>query len=283
MNRNIETLIKACDELGIGYIAHHSTENLLSVKAGPTNHLFVNWTTPLNPQSIVELCKDKDYFYTFFANTTRIPKTISFLNPYCDEKYEKYLNKKTIFDIIEQTEAEITYPLIVKKNRGSWGTNVFKVIDRRGLEKSLLDVFNMNSADFDYVCLVQEYIDIKEEFRAIFLQGKHMFCYKKVINKATFDGNLSPLHWKGAYAEIVTDRTFLARLEQFCLPMFKKLNIPFCGLDIALDKQGRLYLIEANSSPGFEHIIENGGEAQVIDLYKSMLAAMIKNEANRAV
>ena len=279
MNRNISALVKACSNLNLPYDTHHSTENLVSVTIANKKYLFLNWTTPLNPQSVMQLCQDKDYFFSFYRNVVKMPKTTAFLNPYSDEKYEKYLNQKTVFEIINQVESVHEYPIIVKKNRGSWGTNVFKVENRRKLEKGFLDIFNLNSASFDYVGLSQDYIEIETEFRVIFLNGEYQFAYKKVTDNAVFKDNLSPLHWEGAKAKIVTSHDEIEKLKSFCAPIFDKLMIPFCGLDVVKDKAGEYWLIEANSSPGFDYIIEHEGPGIVISLYENILSA-IKNEAN---
>ena len=238
--------------------------------------MFVNWATPLNPQSIMQLCQDKGYFYSFYKDVIKMPSTLAFLNPYADERYEVYLEEKTVFSIIETIEHNYSYPLIVKKNRGSWGTNVFKVHSRKELEKGVLDIFNMNSAAFDYVCVAQEWIDIAVEYRVVFLNGEHQFSYKKIIDDAQYRGNLSPLHWEGARAELVDDKGCIANFKAFCKPLFKKLCIPFCGLDIAVDKSGEFWLLEANAAPGFAHIIEDGGGHEVVRLYRNMLEMLAR-------
>ena len=97
-----------------------------------------------------------------------MPKTKSYLSPYCDERYSQYIENKTISDIIIDIENNFTYPMIIKKNRGSWGTNVFKVTNKISLEKALLTIFNENSNSYDYIALAQSCIDIQNEYRAIF-------------------------------------------------------------------------------------------------------------------
>jgi glutathione synthase/RimK-type ligase-like ATP-grasp enzyme len=274
MNRNIQALITACDRMGIPTQSHHKTNNLISVIVNGRSYAFVNWTTPFNPQSVMKLCQDKDYFYTFYHDVVQMPKTVSFLNPYTDDKYAEYLDSNTIFGIIEQIEAAFSYPLIVKKNRGSWGSNVFKAANRRALEKGLLDIFNMSSSRFDYIGLAQEFIDVDIEYRVIFFQGKYQFAYEKIGGDGEFFENLSPLHTEGSKAQYVTDETVEKTLIDFCTPLFNKLIIPFCGLDIARDKHGKLWLIEANSSPGFDHIIKHEGDERVVQLYERMLTQL---------
>ncbi len=260
--------------MGIPYESHHKTNNLISVVVNGRSYPFVNWTTPLNTQSVMKLCQDKDYFYSFYHDVVRMPKTVSFLNPYTEEKYAQYLNGNTIFSIIEKIEAAFTYPLIVKKNRGSWGSNVFKVENRRSLEKGLLEIFNMSSSKFDFIGLAQEFIDIETEYRVIFLNGEFQFAYEKMMGAGEFSGNLSPLHTAGSKAQYVTNETIKKALNDFCTPLFNKLMIQFCGLDIAQDKQGNLWLIEANSSPGFDHIIRHEGDERVVHLYETILTQL---------
>lgn len=130
MNKNLESLISAYKNLGVEYNFYHNTNNLVAVRFKKREFLFINWATPLNPQSIMQLCRDKDYFYNYYKEVLRMPKTIAFLNPYSDPKYEKYLKQQSIFEIIQKVEENLQYPLIVKKNRGSWGINVFSLIIR---------------------------------------------------------------------------------------------------------------------------------------------------------
>ena len=90
-----------------------------------------------------------------------MPQTYAFLNPHINQRYDKYLTEKTLGDIVHRIESEFDYPLIVKRNRGALGRNVFKVENTRSLEKGLLDIYNLNSSAFDYICLAQEFIRIK--------------------------------------------------------------------------------------------------------------------------
>ncbi|NQY65118.1 MAG: hypothetical protein HRT38_15610 [Alteromonadaceae bacterium] len=66
----------------------------------------------------------------------------------------------------------------------------------------------------------------------------------------------------------------IQKLDDFCSPIFSKLMIPFCGLDVALDNTGEFWLIEANSSPGFDHIIEHEGDNYIVDLYQKILKSL---------
>lgn len=106
MNKNIKSLLDACVSMNISYEIHNSTKNLVSVQVGNNRYVFANWTTPLNPESTVQLCRDKSYFYSFFQDTIRMPKTYQFFYPY-SKRYTTYLKQKTIYEIIGEAEKNI--------------------------------------------------------------------------------------------------------------------------------------------------------------------------------
>jgi glutathione synthase/RimK-type ligase-like ATP-grasp enzyme len=275
MNRNLLCLQKACEKLCVSYKVHHSSENIFEVIINNKSYLFTNWATPINRHSIIQLNRDKDYFYTFFRDVVNMPKTRSYFNPHSDPKYDKFLEQISVAEIIADIESNFEYPIIIKKNQGSWGTNVFKITKRHKLEKALLDIYNRFSSSYDYIALAQQYLDIESEYRTIFYNGKLQFCYKKDIDNATFIGNLSPFHHEGAKAVLIKDEELLDKIQNFCSPVFKKLDIHYCGIDIVIDKQEVMWLLESNSSPGFDNIIRFGYESVVVELYQTILKDLI--------
>lgn len=83
------------------------------------------------------------------------------------------------------------------------------------------------------------------------------------------------MHFEGAFAEIVNNKNLLTATDKFCQPMFNKKNIPYCGLDIALDKQNHIWLIEGNYSPGFGYLLKNKKGSQLLEgLYTEMFKAL---------
>lgn len=275
MNTNIKALITACDEENIDYTFHHPSKNNVMVHFEKSSMLFSSWTTPINPHSVVQLCVDKDYFYTFFKDVIKMPRTRSYLNPYCNEKYVKYLELQTITDIVGDIEEKHEYPLITKMNKGARGNHVYLNKNKAELEASLLNIFK-GCVQRDYVALIQDYISIKKEYRALFLQGELILIYEKETDKAVFTGNLSPLHWEGSRARIIADPLLTQRISDFCAPLFKKLMIPFCGLDIALTEEGDLSLIEANTSPGLDALVKGESLKPAVELYRKILKELNK-------
>ncbi len=271
MLTNIKMLISACKKSSITYEILHPNQNVVKVILGDREYYFTNYSTPLTPQSVAEIFKDKQYFYQIFQDVVKMPRTISFISPYCDEKYLEYLEFTSIDKIIAEIERNFALPVIIKRNRGSGGNNVFKCVNLPEVRKALDHIFNVNSKNYDYVALVQEPINIVKEYRSVCLNQEQIVLYEKDISQAEFTGNLSPLHWEGAIAKSVNDAQVIQAIDQFIQPIFQKMAIAYVGLDIALDDQGNYWLIEANSHPNFDIFIRDNGEEAIVQLFQRVL------------
>jgi glutathione synthase/RimK-type ligase-like ATP-grasp enzyme len=273
---NIKMLLEACKRLDIGYEILHPNQNLVKVKICDREFYFTNYSTPLTPQSIAEIFKDKQYFYQVFRDVVKMPRTVSFISPYCDQKYKEYLQFSTIEEIIAEIESNFELPIILKRNRGSGGNNVFKCSDLLQIRNALDHIFNVNSKNYDYVALAQEHIHIVKEYRSVCLNQEQVILYDKDFSQAEFTGNLSPLHWDGAIAKQVTNHETIAAIAEFIKPIFQKMPIAYVGLDVAIDDRGVYWLIEANSHPNFDIFIRDNGEDAVVQLFEKILKLLSK-------
>ena len=271
MLTNIRMLIQACQDSSITYEILHPNQNLVKVIISDRDYYFTNYSTPLTPQSVAEIFKDKQYFYQVFQDVVKMPRTLSFVSPYCDEKYKEYLQFSSIDGIITEIEKKFELPIILKRNRGSGGSNVFRCHDPQQMRKALEYIFNINSKSYDYIALAQESINIVKEYRCVCLNGEQVILYDKDFSQAKFTGNLSPLHWEGAIAKQVSDSQVIQAIDEFIKPIFQKMAIVYVGLDIALDEQGSYWLIEANSHPNFDIFIRDNGEDAIIKLFQKIL------------
>ena len=271
MLTNIKMLLKACNNLSIEHEILHPNQNLVKVRISDRDYYFTNYSTPLTPQSVAEIFKDKQYFYQVFQDVVKMPRTQSFISPYCDEKYKEYLQFFSIDEIVAEIEKKFELPIILKRNRGSGGSNVFRCHDSQQMQKALEYIFNINSKSYDYIALAQESINIVKEYRSVCLNGEQVILYDKDFSQAKFTGNLSPLHWEGAIAKQVSDSQVIQAIDEFIKPIFQKMAIAYVGLDVALDDQGSYWLIEANSHPNFDIFIRDNGEDAIIKLFQKIL------------
>lgn len=276
MLTNIRLLIEACERLKIEYDILHPAKNLIRVRLY-RDYYFVNYTVPIISQAIAKILIDKEYTYQLLKDRANSPKTLAFLTPFCDEKYKQYLHFDTIEKIVAEIQTHLHYPAIVKRNRGTSGNNVFLCCNENETINALKTIFDINSKNSDYVALAQEYIDIKHEYRAVFLDRKLILLYEKDNKNATFTGNLSPLHWEGATARYISDRNLIVEIEKFIAPVFTHLDIGYGGFDIACDRNNRLWLIEINSHPNFKIFIRDNSEEIIIQLFIKILKKLQKN------
>ncbi|MDQ7089869.1 MAG: ATP-grasp domain-containing protein [Methylococcales bacterium] len=275
MNKNIRALVEACDELAIKYEIASKTGNLINLLINHKNYLFINWSTPLDNVSGSQLCQDKAYFYEFFNAIISIPTTAVILDPDCNKNYHHYLIDNNLKSMISTIETSLNYPLIVKPNKGCGGQGVFKVTRQEEFIQAVTVIFNKNHRVYDYIALAQQYIMAQHEYRAIFVNSTLVFAYEKNCLNADYKENLSPLHWEGSKAELVTDQTILDTLQLFSNPLFDKLAIPYCGLDILVDSQQNYWLIEANSSPSYDFFIRDNGVSELKKMYLIIIRSLI--------
>ncbi len=274
MLNNIKLLLKACQELNINYEILHRHQNLVRIRLKQKYYYFVNYSTPFNSKSVTEIFKDKEYTYELLKNAVRIPKTIGFLSPFCAEKYQKYLDYKTIEAIEKRILKEFELPVIIKRNRGATGKNVFLCEKQEEIAGYIKRIFDIKNKDYDYVALAQDYIKIDREYRAIFFKQKLILLYEKDKSNAQYTGNLSPLHWKGAKARHITNSNIISSIENFVQPIFQELPVNYAGFDIAIDNNGAYWLIEINSAPNYDIFTRDNDKEIIVKMFQKMLKSL---------
>ncbi|MBX9257052.1 alpha-L-glutamate ligase [Desmonostoc muscorum CCALA 125] len=270
---NVSLLLQACENLNISYEIIYPAENLIKVKFNNKHHYFCNYSTPLINQAVAKIVRDKEYTYHLLNKKIKLPRTMGFLSPLCDPKYKMYLKFPTIEDIILEIKENFETPVIVKRNSGSSGHNVFLCQNQDEIENALKEIFNLNSK-YDYVAIAQELIHIKSEYRAVYLNKELVLLYEKDITNANFIGNLSPLHWDGAKAKYISDPKILSEIDNFTRPIFEELDLDYGGLDIVLDKDNQYWLIEINSHPNFTIFTRDNGKEHALKVFEKILITL---------
>ncbi|MDZ8228060.1 ATP-grasp domain-containing protein [Nostoc sp. ChiVER01] len=270
---NVSLLLQACENLNISYEIFQPAENLIRIKLNNKQHYFCNYSTPLINQAVAKIIKDKEYTYHILKQKIKLPRTIGFLSPFCDIQYKIYLKFPSIQDIVLEIQEKFETPVIVKRNSGSGGHNVFLCQNTDEIETAVKEIFDINQK-YDYVAIAQEFIHIKSEYRAVFLNKELVLLYEKDISNAEFAGNLSPLHWNGAKAKYINDPQILSEIANFAQPIFEELDLDYGGLDIVLDRDNQYWLIEINSHPNYSIFTRDNGEEAVLRIFEKMLISL---------
>jgi glutathione synthase/RimK-type ligase-like ATP-grasp enzyme len=271
MSIHTKALKVACNALNIEYTSVGSTGIFLGVTPKETAHYFIANRVPLNNSLVAAIAEDKGHSYELLHAHVQMPRTLSFLDPNVRELYQPYVKHHTLEEIVSVCEAEFTYPFVVKKNVGSQGTHVFKCRDKEEALTAFVQLFDQHSIEYDYVALAQEHVEIEKEYRVTVLNKSIEIIYQKDNTHATFTGNLSPLHWEGAKAVLNTDPELKAKITAFITPIYGVLDLMYGGLDIAIDKNGKLWMFEINSHPAYDHLVEDVELEILVHLYKKIL------------
>ena len=135
------------------------------------------------------LAEDKAYQYELFTVAgLPVPETMVAFNPFADERFSRYRTHASVDAVIEEVERRFTYPVVVKRNKGSLAQGVFLEGDRIALEKRLQTLFE-HSGFLDNLILVQEHIS-GPEFRIVAARDELLLAYEKV--NASPCGDLNP-------------------------------------------------------------------------------------------
>lgn len=259
----------AAKELGIKNAFIDAEKSMLILHFANKNHFISNTKIGLIRNSEEVLGVDKAYQYELLKEKMIQPKTISYLDFH--SKFSKLASFKSHEEIRKDIMRNFKFPLIVKKNRGNEGVNVYLVSSEKELEEKIKYIFNLHDKDYDYVLLAQEYIKPSREYRVLVYNQKIALVYLKDNSHATYAGNLSPLHWQNAKTVEVTDSKIMESLNHLCESFFEIWPLKYGGLDIIEDEMGKFWLIEVNTSPSVALFIKDNGNEKIIKLFQEIL------------
>lgn len=268
MENNIQCLTQACIQHDIGFHILDDNEHIARVNIGP-GLIFRNNVTPFNTESMTKICLDKSQTYALLHQKIRMPETLSFLDIKVKPRYQRYLNYASLPDIVTHIERILSYPLVIKMNRGSLGQQVYLCHDPESITNALRTIFDKQIYPYDYLALAQEQIQLGQEFRAIFFRRKLLLCYERVVGDAVFGARYWDMHQGNV--KTVTDTRVLDNITQFAQPALQLPGLHYVGLDLIRDDQGIWYLLEMNSGPLYDHYIKFCSRDDIVALYADIL------------
>jgi glutathione synthase/RimK-type ligase-like ATP-grasp enzyme len=249
MHQNIKILREALASIRISYGVIEGFPDALMVGG----YSFVRATTPFNDESIASLCKDKDAVHKLLRGAVPMPLTKSFLDP--QGRHPELAAAKSIEDIMRNS-SEFIYPRIIKMNQGEKGRNVFMARNEDDARAAFETIFNKESKYYDYIALVQEYIEPKKEWRVLVSAGRPVLCYDRVSKQISKD----------------TDSSRILELSNAIL---KRIPLFWGSVDFIESKNGSLYFLEINSRPEFDE--ENPLPLpELVKIYESALSQFIR-------
>ena len=184
-----------------------------------------------------QYASDKVKFYKAMSKSEYIPKTVYTL----------------------KASESLEFPVIAKpaKGCGGYGIKRFETVEQ--LQKS--------KDEFD---LYQECIDIDKEYRVIFFDEEILFISERTPDnakaksfrngKGSSAGARNEFVWTSQIISKFAKRT---KFKELCQQVMDTTKLDCVGIDIAVDKSGKCWIIEANTTPGLNN-------DQCIVIYKAM-------------
>lgn len=279
---NIHTTawIMAAKNVGHAYQLIGDSGVFLNIKIGDTSNYFIANKTPFNSANTSEIGLDKGHTHSLLSPHIQMPPTTIYIDPHPHQDYLRpYRSHQTLGSLSKHITSTHPRPLIIKPNRKSEGLNTFYIAKSSQVQPALSQIF-AKTPDYDYSCLVQPYIDTVHEYRVITFQKKIMCIYLKNNHQATYTNNISPLHWHGATADIVTDQRLQSQINSFLMPFFDHSPFVYTGLDLLYDQLGNWWLLEVNTRPAYHHFIRSNGHSALVDLYSQILSLYTNSITN---
>lgn len=257
MSLAVELLIEVCREQELPYTVVGDNKALLKIHFPGHDHIVLNAALGLNTDADLKLTKDKFYSYQLLSPVVAMPKCKAYIDPDTFDPYRAYITYTSTADILADIKDNFTCPLIIKRNSGTEGKNVFLCRSEEEINTAIQAVYSKQQIEYDHVLLAQEYVKPVHEYRVIILMGKVELVYLKDISRATYIGNLSPLHWQGAKSLVNDDQQVLDQIQTMVNNLYQTFPIRYAGLDIIEDETGKLWLIEINSTPQFGEFVKS--------------------------
>ena len=136
------------------------------------------------------------------------------------------------------------FPCVIKTLTGEQGVGVFIVDSQEGMKSTLQTLWKLKEGT---EVIVQEFLEADYDMRIHILGGKYLAGMKRFKIKKDFRSNYS-LGGSVAPLKITNDVEELAILAAKCV------GATWTGVDILKTKEGKLYVLEINASPGTEGI-----------------------------
>ncbi len=267
MSYGVRIMMQCCRELGIPYSQIGSNEAMLSLLFGTETHMMLNNAFGLNTDAQMKISVDKYYLYELLFPSVLMPLTRSYIDPHATDHNAPFVTYTSEEEICTDIKNSFQLPVIVKRNSGTQGENVFLCHDDNEIMKAIKAVYSKQQIQYDHVLLAETYIKPKREFRVIVLEGKVELIYHKDNSSAQFRGNLSPLHWHSAVSKIVDELGFVQKIQSIVDSLYTTFPIVYAGLDIIESTDDKLYLIEVNSTPQFGRFLRDNDSERIKQIF----------------
>ncbi len=263
MSVTITSFKKACILENVSCKTVDTNESLVVITGNQKKHIILNSHLGLLSDTEWQLFRDKYYTYLLFGKDTLSPYTESYIDPQATAHFAPFVTYTTVEKIAQSIESSFTYPLVVKRNSGTQGQNVFICSNINEVIRALQAIYSKQQIEYDHVALVQQYVKPAAEYRIIILNSQFQFAYHKPHHRIDFGSTES--------AALITDTFLIDKMNALIGKLAAYFPLTYAGLDVIEDIDGRLWLLEINGSPTYSRFIDENGDERVIDLFRQVV------------
>ena len=189
-----------------------------------------------NSSKVIEICDDKGLTALYLENhQIAMPKTILAPFTYQNIGYSNY-------DFLYRVIQELSFPLVVKENKGSFGQQVYLVSNVAELEKIVKQIGPKN-------ILFQEYIKSSHgrDVRLYVINKKVVLSVKRESNGKDFRANVTN---GGKMVPFTPNQKFIDMAERVAMI----LDVDFAGIDLLFSETDEPLFCEINSNAHFKNV-----------------------------
>ena len=259
----------ACRQLGVGYEAVSADGNVIRVEREGKPLYFLRNKHPFNDYVSGKLAEDKGYQYEVFgrANIT-VPRTMTVFNPLSDRRFDRYKTHASVADIVSDVVQHMSFPVVLKRNRGSMARGVYLETNAEDLHARLQDLC-VESSLFDNVLLIQAYVE-GPEYRIVGSEDELLLAYQKQNDSDIEGEDINPLHRAGGRAVVVEDEELLAGFRALTQALNRVLDLGFYAIDLIVSSND-FFVLEVNPNPICHFYNADNGRGDFVQIYQYLV------------
>lgn len=200
------------------------------------HHLENRGIRVFNSSKVIEICDDKGLTALYLENhQIPMPKTILAPFTYQNIGYPD-------LSFLKMVTEQLSFPFIVKENKGSFGQQVYLVQNQEELHQIVMQIGCKNM-------LFQEYIASShgQDVRLYVIGKKVVLAVKRIANGNDFCANVSH---GGKMIPFTPDSSYIDLAEKVAT----LLNVDFAGIDLLIGDHGQPLFCEINSNAHFKNV-----------------------------
>lgn len=294
-----------CEELNIAL--QEITSELLCLIKNEQKEYIWSRRFPLTSLSVGRIVDSKSLCSNVLLNNEIPVVEHEKLFRYDSEEFNMF--KKSNFTICFEMLKKHSQ-IVLKPDNSCEGSYVFKCCTVNEIEFALFTIFSKYKT-----AAVSPYIDIKNEYRAFYLEGKILLVYKKIrpfvigdgissletlinlkydnndfFDKKFINNSLIPLKgeevlvgWKHNLSqkstpELVEDLSIIEKISKIAVNVGSVINAGFVTIDIVEENDNTFKVLEVNSGVAMDQFLikHKNGYNIAYDIYKSAIKCLFK-------